>query len=299
MGFLCCFRGRARANKMNDIVQRKVHKDETAQQFTAASKVFKKYSFLHLIGEGGTAEVWEAMDKITGEMVAIKVAKTTFDARYMANEYSIMKDIDCPNVTKPMYFFDSGTISFMVMKRYFSSLFEIIVSQPITEESLKHVVREIALGLKSIHDAGYVHRDIKPENILVDKDGYVVITDFGATEKCDRVTVERPLGTGSYLAPEVVESIARPDRGLFTVGKPVDIYALGQVIYTCITHENAIPHSSNSQDIIHNNYEFDMTPFINKLNVCTDLKDLLYRTTARNPVSRMTIDELLEHPFLA
>jgi serine/threonine protein kinase len=107
------------------------------------------------------------------------------------------------------------------------------------------------------------------------------------------------MGTPSYIAPEVAEGVVYPERGMLTVGKPVDIYAFGQMIYSSITGKFAMPASRSTKELVRNNRRFDMTPFIDKLDVSADLKDLLYRMTDRNPISRLTIDEVLEHHFLA
>ncbi|AGE50259.1 serine/threonine-protein kinase [Acanthocystis turfacea Chlorella virus Canal-1] len=288
MNFLsCCFRARSLSG------ERKAEK-----KLNEAVGVFQKYKFTSVIGTGGCAEVWSAVDKKTGEVVAVKMANVGKAADFMANEFYMMRKIESPYVLRPEAFMDTKKASFMVMKKYGGSLFDLIETGPILGGELKHVVRQIATGLKAIHDADYVHRDIKPENILIDEHGDFVIADFGLAEDEYCMTVRSVVGTGSYIAPEVVEGVLRPERAMLTVGKPIDVYALGQVIYSCITQANAIPQSSNTNEIIRNNLRFDMTPFIDELDIRTDLKDLLRGMTDQSPVSRLTIDEVLAHRFL-
>ncbi|AGE53629.1 serine/threonine-protein kinase [Acanthocystis turfacea Chlorella virus GM0701.1] len=286
MDFLsCCFAPRAKVNaeqKLNDAVS-----------------FFQKYKITNKIGNGGTAEVWEAVDKKTGEIVAIKMPNTKVEADWMAREFSIMRKFDSPYVIRPKCFFESKYTSFMVMKKYDGCLFDLIEAGPVEGDELKYIVKQIATGLKTIHDAGYVHRDIKPENILMDKDGVkFVIADFGLAEDEYCMTVRTAVGTGSYMAPEIAEGVLRPDKALLTVGKPIDVYALGQLMYALITRRNAIPQSASTQEIIRNNLRFNMTHYIDELDVSDELKDLLYGMTDRNPVSRLTIDEVLAHSFL-
>ncbi|AGE57762.1 serine/threonine-protein kinase [Acanthocystis turfacea Chlorella virus NTS-1] len=285
--FLCCFcpGGNTEA-------------DKAANELNNAGGVFQDYKFNSVIGDGGCAAVWEAVEKSTGETVAIKMSASGKYAEWMAKEFSIMRKFDSPHVVRPMAFVESKTASFMVMKKYYASLFDLISNGPIVGKDLKHIVKQIAMGLKGIHDAGYVHRDIKPENILYNKDGTFAIVDFGLAEDEYSMTVRSPVGTSSYIAPEIADGVLHPEKALLTVGKPVDVYALGQVIYGCITQRNAIPQSKSTREIVRNNLRFDMTPFIDELSVGDDLKDLLRGMTDRNPETRATIDEVLAHKFL-
>ena len=81
---------------------------------------------------------------------------------------------------------------------------------------------EIVSALSYLHSLSIVHRDLKPENILLDKEGHVVIVDFGFSKKI----TERSLtmcGTEKYLAPEIIECTGHD--------KAVDWWALGILIY--------------------------------------------------------------------
>ena len=188
--FLCCFRPRE--------VNRTTETD-----IATICTVFEKYRFCKRIGEGGCAEVWEAKDKRTGKIVAIKRTNNKEDSDYMAKEYAIMRTIDSEHVLNPAGIFESGKYGFMVMKKYPSTLFDDIQKKLLNARELRRVAKQIALGLKAIHDAGYVHRDIKPDNILMDNYGTCVIADFGLAEKEDSMTIRKISGTGSYIAPEV------------------------------------------------------------------------------------------------
>ena len=87
-------------------------------------------------------------------------------------------------------------------------------------------------GLNHIHMSGFCHRDLKPENILLTNEGTVKIIDFGfATSlegRGDGFIEEGIIGTPNYIDPEVLE-------GKLYKGAPVDIYALGAILYIMAT----------------------------------------------------------------
>ena len=279
--FLCCFRPK-----------------EVSENLTASDDIRTIYKFRKCLANGGCSDVWEAKDRRSGKIVAIKKTNNTEDSYYMAREYAVMRLIDSAHVAKPVDFIESGKNSFMVMKRYHTTLFDDILKTPFTSGELKRAAKQIALGLKAIHDAGYVHRDIKPENILLDTYGTCVIADLGLVEKEESMTTRHIAGSPSYISPEVAEGYALRDKARLTIGKPVDIYAFALVLYVCLTRELPNPPAGTTKGIVRNALRLDMTSFINELYVNDDLKDLLRGMTDRNPVSRMTIDEVLAHKFL-
>lgn len=81
------------------------------------------------------------------------------------------------------------------------------------------------LAIEHIHEKDVIYRDLKPENVLIDKQGYIRLTDFGLS----RINIKDPngaksiCGTPEYLAPEIVMRIK--------YGKAVDWWTLGSIIF--------------------------------------------------------------------
>ena len=94
----------------------------------------------------------------------------------------------------------------------------------------------ICAGLQAAHAAGIVHRDLKPDNVLLARDGRVVLTDFGIARALfdagRAATMGLALGTPAYMAPEQVE-------GASDLDERADVYALGAMLYECVTGERA------------------------------------------------------------
>src|SRR4030095_271294 len=93
----------------------------------------------------------------------------------------------------------------------------------------------VTLGraVQHAHERGVIHRDLKPANVLLTADGVPKVGDFGVARKLDSDAPQTRsgalLGTPSYMAPEQAAGDAR------AVGPAADVYALGAILYECLT----------------------------------------------------------------
>lgn len=102
-------------------------------------------------------------------------------------------------------------------------------SKKLSENEAKFVFKQIALGVKHIHEFNYCHRDLKMTNILIDSSGLVKIIDFGFA--CpSKEKLKMYCGTPSYMAPEMVMKKSY-------YGQAMDIWALGVVLFKMLTGE--------------------------------------------------------------
>jgi serine/threonine protein kinase len=94
-------------------------------------------------------------------------------------------------------------------------------------------VRQMAEAIHYAHQQGILHRDLKPSNILIDQQNQIHITDFGLAMRVEAdhglTQTGQILGTPSYMPPEQ----AQGKRGL--IGPASDVYALGAILYECLT----------------------------------------------------------------
>jgi serine/threonine protein kinase len=206
------------------------------------------YRLVSVVGSGGMADVYRAVDAQRGSEVAIKVlpAALARDPSYVArfrDEAQRVAALAHPHVV-PLY-------------RYAEERGEFCIIMPLIKESLRdrmdlqrvvhpvdaaRIVVQIASALDAAHSQGLVHRDVKPENILIDADGRAMLTDFGIARELDVLrdgTSARtpsvnglPVGTPEYMSPEQLRGGAADQR--------MDVYALGAVLYEMVT--GRVPH---------------------------------------------------------
>src|SRR5262249_30288386 len=111
------------------------------------------------------------------------------------------------------------------------SLADLLSRGPLPPRRAAELVERVACAIQHAHERGIVHRDLKPANVLLAGDGTPKVTDFGLAKRSDDsglTATGAVLGTPSYMAPEQAQ-------GKPNVGAPCDLWALGAVLYECLT----------------------------------------------------------------
>ncbi|CEI94700.1 Putative CAMK/CAMKL/PASK protein kinase [Rhizopus microsporus] len=155
-------------------------------------------------------------------------------------------------------------------------------NEQINEDNIRKIFKQIALGVKHLHDHRIVHRDIKDENVVVDKDLNVQIVDFGSAAYVKQGRkYETFVGTLDYAAPEIL-------RGQTYSGKPQDVWALGILLFTLIYRENPFYDIDEimSQEL--------RIPFV----LSKGSVDLICKMLERDVEKRIDIQAVLDHPWL-
>ncbi|WP_327089657.1 protein kinase [Nonomuraea sp. NBC_01738] len=186
------------------------------------------------IGAGGMGEVWRGEDIVLARTVAVKVLlpgrmdDPGFVARFQA-EARAMATINHAGVVDVYdYGISNGDTVYLVMKFVDGEALDRLLARlgRIPPQPAMELIAQAASALQAVHDQGIVHRDVKPGNLLVQRDGTLVLTDFGIarSDLANRLTdAGMVLGTAAYCAPEQAEGAP--------VTPAVDIYALGVVAY--------------------------------------------------------------------
>jgi len=188
------------------------------------------YEIVSPLGAGGMGEVYKARDTRLNREVAVKVlpAELSGDADRRARFEQEARSASALNHPNIVTLYDIGTHDgtlFIAMEMVEGrSLREVLAGGNLPVRKLLDISVQMADGLAKAHSAGIVHRDLKPENVMVSKDGFVKILDFGLAK-----LVQAPAAEASNL-PTVVEPATRPGTVMGTVGYMSPEQASGQSI---------------------------------------------------------------------
>ena len=218
------------------------------------------FEVLGPLGAGGMGEVYRARDTRLGRDVALKVLPETLSsdrarlARF-EQEARAASALNHPNIVTVHEIGREGDTTFMAMELVDGkTLRELSASGPMPVKKVLNVAAQISDGLAKAHGAGIVHRDLKPENVMVSKDGFVKILDFGLAKLAEpqtgllsamptvgapQTTAGTVLGTVAYMSPEQAS------------GDPVDYrsdqFSLGSMLYELSTGKKAFQRKTAAE----------------------------------------------------
>jgi eukaryotic-like serine/threonine-protein kinase len=190
-----------------------------------------------VLGRGAMGEVYEAAHVATGEAAAVKLLRRELlgDPHHIERflrEVRIASSIDSPHVVRVLEASRSHEpLPFLAMERLRGrTLGEILRAGPLDGAPLRELVTAVGEVIDRARAAGIVHRDLKPHNLFLTDDGTWKVVDFGVAllgESSGTLTRGAAIGTPAYMAPEQARGEAVDHRA--------DLYALGAVIYRCLT----------------------------------------------------------------
>eukprot|EP00210_Caulerpa_lentillifera_P005815 g5561.t1 len=251
------------------------------------------------IGEGTTAKVKLGRNKQTQERVAIKVlSKDVINLNSIEKEISICCDLRHSNIVEIKEIIRSKDRIFIVMEYVAGGdLFgKILREGPLNEKAAKRVFQQLLNAVHHCHQKGIFHRDLKLENVLLTGTGDVKLSDFGLAAFIKTVMGENQFfnnvcGTPNYLPPEALEPQSQQSG---YSGAPVDIWSLGVVLYVILVGQLPFLDRSFSKlciKIKHAEYRIPE-------GLSNEVKDLLKRILCPDPMKRITIDEIKQHPWI-
>jgi non-specific serine/threonine protein kinase len=199
------------------------------------------YQVLSRIGRGGMGEVFLAEDTRLKRQVALKILPAEVAAnkeriRRLMQEATAVSALNHPNILTIHDIGEDHDTNFITTEYVEGeTLRELINSRPRDIREVLEISLQLASALAAAHSAGIIHRDIKPENVMIRRDGYVKVLDFGLAkltepkpigEEGETLLVSHPgiiRGTVAYMSPEQA-------RGLKVDGR-TDIWSFGIVLY--------------------------------------------------------------------
>ena len=192
-----------------------------------------KYRVERLIGRGGMAEVYKVWDQERTVHLALKLlredlARDRIFLRRFQREAKALAELQHPNIVRFYGLEQEGLNAFMLIDFVEGSdlrteIFK-LDGTPMQAGRILEILRPLCSALNYAHHRGLVHCDMKPANVMLQKNGTVLVADFGIARMTDTATATLVgMGTPAYMSPEQV-------KGLETTPQ-TDIYALGVMLY--------------------------------------------------------------------
>jgi eukaryotic-like serine/threonine-protein kinase len=217
------------------------------------------YTILELLGSGGMGEVYLAQDSRLGRRVALKLLPDHFVTnedrlRRFRQEARAASALNHPNIITIHEIGEAQTTHYIVTEFIEGeTLRALLIRNRPEPSSALDIAIQTASALAAAHAAGIVHRDIKPENIMLRRDGYVKVLDFGIA----KLMPEGPapsmgmsfetspgliVGTAHYMSPEQAQG--------FKVDERTDIWSLGVVLYEMLTAQLPFKGKTPSHTVV-------------------------------------------------
>jgi calcium/calmodulin-dependent protein kinase I len=259
------------------------------------------YVYIGVLGSGSFGKVIHAIDRLTGEEVAVKVIekKTVKRSKIikLKKEAEILGSLDHPNIVKFIHLKETDKRIFLAMELVIrGSLQQYLKSNRLTEVQAASIMKGVLKAVEYIHSKNIIHRDIKPENILIPsfKDfSLIKLADFGLSTQFEhylsQYTETGQCGTLKYMAPE------QTSQKFYS--KPVDIWSCGIIVYVLITRKHPLTNSNETS-----------ASYILKLsnpqwqfpeNFSEPARDLFLKLVKMAPLERYTASEALSHPWVS
>jgi mitogen-activated protein kinase 15 len=292
--------------------------------------ILKRYELLNIKGKGAYGMVFQARDKKTNEIVALKKCFDAFqnatDSQKTYREIMLLQELNgheniirLLNVIK----FENDKDIYLVFEYRDTNLNTVIRENILEPIHKQFIMYQLLKALKYIHSAAVIHRDLKPSNILIDKDSYIKVCDFRLA-RCltnssgkERIMTDY-VGTRWYRAPEILLGSTKYDT-------KADIWSVGCIFGELLGGKPMFPGSS-TLDQINKVLEFTGKPnkediksiqseiAINMLETIVVSKykslkalypkatpvelDFLCKLLQFNPNKRLNAIQALEHPYL-
>jgi serine/threonine-protein kinase len=251
-----------------------------------------RYRLLNLLRSGKTCQVWEVIDDVAGERLAIKLLLSDFrrnreEVGYMRHEFEVGNKLHHPRVITIRDFGVNRDNVYLAMELFPAPNIKQVIQQHFdTIAPLAHrSITQAAEGLAYFHEQGWIHRDIKPDNFLMKPTGEVKLIDFALAQRRRggflrffSRTSTKIKGTRSYMAPEQIRGQSLDERA--------DIYSLGCTIFELLAGKP--PFTGGTTAELLNKHLKAAPPSLQSVtrNASDGITQLLKRMMAKLPKAR-------------
>ena len=204
-----------------------------------------RYEIREIIGEGGMAIVYRALDHRLNRDVAVKImrdemaADEEFRRRFCTESHAVAM-LSHPNIVAVYDVSHNDNVEYIVMELVDGITLKQYMERKgmVAWKKVVHFTKQISKALAHAHERGIIHRDIKPQNIMLLRDGTIKVGDFGIAALENEVYENNGEAIGSihYIAPEQARGECPDARS--------DIYSLGVMMYEMLT--GGLPFTGNT-----------------------------------------------------
>ena len=249
-----------------------------------------EYRLEALLGQGGMARVYRAVDLRLKRLAVVKVIAPDFqfESDYRTRferEAQAIAQLDHPHIVR-LYRFDEAEGCLYMAMQYIdgADLGRVMASYRETGEFIEtadasRIVGEVCLALDYAHRHGVIHRDVKPANIMLDRQGRAILTDFGLALLAEVGTRGEIFGSPGYIAPEQAISSAR-------AVSQSDLYSVGIILYEMFTGQLPfVAQEPLDVALMHIN-EPPRPPRELRPEISPELEAVILKALAKKPVDR-------------
>lgn len=225
-------------------------REDNCFQLQKGTMFDQRYTIALPLGKGGMGMVYQAVDTMTGQQVALKVLLPKFAKQKkvidsLVHEFSLGQRLNHPNLLQIRHLETRGNTPYIVMELMDGGDVAELASsrgEVLSPKELLPVLESVCSALSALHKEAIVHLDIKPQNILLATDGRIRLADFGISSRMkDQRGGHSGAGTPWYAAPEQL------DREVCGVG--TDVYAVGMMTYRLLSGGFPFAKSATLEEI--------------------------------------------------
>lgn len=290
--------------------------EESATRVTLKSKY--NVNWPEPLGEGTFGAVYQAVDRVSGEKVAVKKIpkKFTDNETFQREMCALLRLRDAgghPNICGLRENFDEGDFYFLVLDLIQGGeMFDQLCAHgAYSEADSARLVREVASALAFLHGIGIIHGDLKPENIMLSSvsssDAIIQVVDFGCAQIVDdpsSLSSQKNVSltnTPAYSAPEVLKRQCAKETS--AIDARFDMWALGVIVYIMLTgvHPFDLYGNASNEEVINAIISGEKPPLHDSpltSHLSADAISVIEKLLEWDPQKRWTADQLLEHPWV-